>query len=145
MFELKSLSLTGRVFAFALVISLLLSAAAFADPPRERGKDKKADKFINGHDARDGRFDGRGPRRDRVSDRWDDDDRDRWDRRRDRRMDRDDRWDRRRDRWMDRDDRWDRRRDRRMDRDDRWDRNDRWDRRRDGRDRSHRHLRRIYR
>lgn len=29
---------------------------------RRRGKSKKDDKFINGHDARDGRFDGRGPK-----------------------------------------------------------------------------------
>ncbi|MBL8189113.1 MAG: hypothetical protein JNK38_13970 [Acidobacteria bacterium] len=32
------------------------------DRGRGRGQDKKADKFINGHDARDGRFDGRGPK-----------------------------------------------------------------------------------
>lgn len=29
-----------------------------------RGSDKKCDKFVNCHDARDGRWDGRGPRRD---------------------------------------------------------------------------------
>ncbi len=29
---------------------------------RGRGQDKKAGKFKNGHDARDGRWDGRGPR-----------------------------------------------------------------------------------
>ncbi len=29
---------------------------------RGRGLDKKEDKFINGHDARDGRWDGRGPK-----------------------------------------------------------------------------------
>ena len=29
---------------------------------RGRGQDKKSEKFINGHDARDGRWDGRGPR-----------------------------------------------------------------------------------
>jgi hypothetical protein len=30
---------------------------------RGRGQDKKLDKFVNGHDARDGRWDGRGPNR----------------------------------------------------------------------------------
>jgi hypothetical protein len=40
---------------------------------RGRGQDKKAGKFKNGHDARDGRWDGRGPRGDR-DDRYDDDD-----------------------------------------------------------------------
>ncbi len=29
---------------------------------RGRGQEKKLDKFVNGHDARDGRWDGRGPR-----------------------------------------------------------------------------------
>jgi hypothetical protein len=29
-----------------------------------RGQDKKCEKFVNCHDARDGRWDGRGPRRD---------------------------------------------------------------------------------
>lgn len=28
---------------------------------RGRGQEKKLDKFVNGHDARDGRWDGRGP------------------------------------------------------------------------------------
>ena len=32
---------------------------------------KKSVKFINGHDARDGRWDGRGPRRNRSFDSWD--------------------------------------------------------------------------
>jgi hypothetical protein len=54
------------MFAFALVMALPF--AAFADPQgrgRGRGQDKKDDVFVNGHDARDGRRDGRGPRRDR--------------------------------------------------------------------------------
>jgi hypothetical protein len=29
---------------------------------RGRGQEKKVDRFVNGHDARDGRWDGRGPR-----------------------------------------------------------------------------------
>lgn len=44
---------------------------------RGRGQDKKAEKFKNGHDARDGRWDGRGPRGNR-DDRYDDDDDDRY-------------------------------------------------------------------
>jgi hypothetical protein len=44
---------------------MALSGLTFAQHGRGRGRfnDKKAGKFINGHDARDGRFDGRGPRR----------------------------------------------------------------------------------
>ncbi len=40
-----------------------------------RGQSRKSDIFVNGHDARDGRYDGRGPRAHRH-DRDDDDDRD---------------------------------------------------------------------
>jgi hypothetical protein len=76
---------------FALSLSLLMAlmlclSTAMADPGhghrrgRERrnydqgrthlppGQARKADKFINGHDARDGRGDGRGPKRNRH--RW---------------------------------------------------------------------------
>jgi hypothetical protein len=70
-----------------LIVAIVLPAAALANQPqgrgRGRGKDKiskqekKNAKFKNGHDARDGRWDGRGPQRD---DDWDDDDD--WDRRR---------------------------------------------------------------
>src|SRR5262245_30148912 len=50
--------------ALAIVVNLALSAVTFAHDKRWRGRvhDKKAEKFINGHDARDGRWDGRGPR-----------------------------------------------------------------------------------
>lgn len=34
---------------------------------RGRGQEKKLDRFVNGHDARDGRWDGRGPRYGRRS------------------------------------------------------------------------------
>jgi len=40
---------------------------------RGRGQEKKLDKFVNGHDARDGRWDGRGPRATRVGRRIRDD------------------------------------------------------------------------
>ncbi len=39
---------------------------------------RKCGKFINCHDARDGRWDGRGPRRFRVNNRWWNRDRDDW-------------------------------------------------------------------
>ena len=71
---------------FALVVAIGLPALVNAQGRgRGRGQDKKEEKFRNGHDARDGRWDGRGPRQDR-----DDDDRDDDDFRRGRRRDRDD-------------------------------------------------------
>ncbi|HWQ34811.1 MAG TPA: hypothetical protein VNQ79_18325 [Blastocatellia bacterium] len=77
--------------SFALSLSLLMAqmlcfSTAMADPGHGRGRGrerrhhdrgrthlppgqaKKADKFVNGHDARDGRWDGRGPKRNRH--RW---------------------------------------------------------------------------
>jgi len=67
---------------------------------RGRGFDKKCEKFVNCHDARDGRWDGRGPNRDsrfgnifRRNRRDRDRDDNRWERRR-RHRDRD--WDNRR-------------------------------------------------
>lgn len=59
----------------ALLITLVAPGAAFAERPdqgRRRDRDdekhdRKCEKFVNCHDARDGRRDGRGPQRD-----WDD-------------------------------------------------------------------------
>ncbi|HYO91033.1 MAG TPA: hypothetical protein VEQ40_05325 [Pyrinomonadaceae bacterium] len=89
-----------RSALWALVLTLVVAVAApvFAAAPqgrgkgKGRGKDKKAEKFKNGHDARDGRWDGRGPRDDRGrdDDDWDDDDDRGRGRRRDRDRDRDD-------------------------------------------------------
>jgi hypothetical protein len=48
-----------------VVASLFLLAALPAmsvGQGRGRGQEKKLDKFVNGHDARDGRWDGRAPR-----------------------------------------------------------------------------------
>ena len=96
-----------------LVLSLLMVVSMATDAMGQgrgrrtsRGSDKKCGKFVNCHDARDGRWDGRGPnrrshsfyRRRRNRDR--DFDNVRW-RRRDRDRDRDfnnDRWRHRRDR-----------------------------------------------
>lgn len=85
MFKLKALRFALLTFALAMVVNLALSDLTFAKQRRGRGhfSDKKAEKFINGHDARDGRFDGRGPRF-RFGDRRDRDERFRFRDRRDR-------------------------------------------------------------
>ena len=68
-----------RALMSALVLFVALPAVALAQGNSRHGRNK--DVFVNGHDARDGRYDGRGPRRD--------DDRRR---RRDRDYDNDDRY-----------------------------------------------------
>ncbi len=80
----------------ALLLTLVLPGTAFADK-RDKGqgrdrdrRDRKCGKFVNCHDARDGRWDGKGPRRD-------------WDNRSGRRHNRiHNRLDRRHDRYHDR-------------------------------------------
>lgn len=65
----------------SLFIAIVLPSAAYANNDRGRGQERryerrddrrggnyrrdkrKQEKFVNGHDARDGRWDGRGPRR----------------------------------------------------------------------------------
>jgi len=110
------------IIALAMVVNMALSDVTFGKQRHGRFNDKKSGKFINGHDARDGRWDGRGPRS-RFGDRRDRDGRFIFRDRRDRdgrfifrdRRDRDDRFifrDRRdRDEWRDRrrDDDWRRR------------------------------------
>jgi len=70
----------ARIAILGLVILMAFPLTALAQG-RGRGRDRdrdfekserKRDKFINGHDARDGRWDGRGPNRTRQ--RWFDDD-----------------------------------------------------------------------
>ena len=74
------------IIALAMVVNMALSDVTFGKQRHGRFNDKKSGKFINGHDARDGRWDGRGPRsrfgdrrgrddRFRFRDRWDRDDR----------------------------------------------------------------------
>jgi hypothetical protein len=104
MLRFRTLRFALLITALAIVVNMALSDVTFAKQRRGRFNDKKAGKFINGHDARDGRWDGRGPRA-RFGDRRDRDGRFIF---RDRR-DRDERF-RFRDRW-DRDDWRDRRRD----------------------------------
>jgi len=54
---------TAFLAVFVLLASLLIPAQAVAQGNgRGRGQAKKFGKFVNGHDARDGRWDGRGPR-----------------------------------------------------------------------------------
>ena len=100
MLKLRTLRFALLATTLAIIVNLALSAVTFAHDKRWRGRvhDKKAEKFINGHDARDGRWDGRGPRF-RFRDRRDRDERFIFRDRRDR-----DEW---RDRW--RDDGWHRR------------------------------------
>jgi hypothetical protein len=85
MFKLRTLRFALLITTLAIVVNLALSGETFAQHRRGRFNDKKAGKFINGHDARDGRWDGRGPRarfgdrrgrdgRFRFRDRWDRDD-----------------------------------------------------------------------
>jgi hypothetical protein len=59
----------GKLFGI-LVLSLLMVVSVATDAMGQgrgrrasRGFDKKCDKFVNCHDARDGRWDGRGPNR----------------------------------------------------------------------------------
>ena len=66
-----------KILLVGMSLSLLtaLPALSFAQG-RGRGQEKKLDRFVNGHDARDGRWDGRGPRFDQrtviMRQRWDD-------------------------------------------------------------------------
>jgi hypothetical protein len=100
--RLASKSLFG-ILVLGLMIFVGMSTDAMGQGRgRGRGLDKKCEKFVNCHDARDGRWDGRGPNRDSRfrnifgRSRRDRDRDDRWERRR-RHRDRD--WDRRGRRW----------------------------------------------
>ena len=54
----------AKAILFGLILVVAMPALTFAQGRgRGRGQDKKAEKFVNGHDARDGRWDGRGPNR----------------------------------------------------------------------------------
>ena len=62
----SSRSLFG-ILALSLLVILSVSSAAMGQGRGRRASqwDKKCAKFVNCHDARDGRLDGRGPDRDR--------------------------------------------------------------------------------
>ena len=81
MLRLKTLRFALLIITLATAVNMALSGETFAKQRRGRFNDKKAEKFINGHDARDGRWDWRGPRfrfgdrrdrdrRFRVRERW---------------------------------------------------------------------------
>ena len=64
-------SLSRNVLGFALLVLLMILSVSYEAMGQGRGRrvsqmDKKCAKFVNCHDARDGRLDGRGPNR-RVS------------------------------------------------------------------------------
>ena len=102
------LPLTKVIGAAALGLLMMLSVTTDAMGQGRnrrvfRNSDKKCGKFVNCHDARDGRWDGRGPRRDNSSlfgifrrSRRDRDRDDRFERRRSRRDRDSDRFERRR-------------------------------------------------
>ena len=95
--------LVFAALAVLIVISASFEARGQGRGRRASGQDKKCAKFVNCHDASEGRVDGRGPRRETDVDNWD------WRRiRRDRDLDRDGSR-RRRHRDIDRDGRWRRR------------------------------------
>jgi hypothetical protein len=59
------------IVSFMIAATFLLPTYGFAQGRGHgRGLSKKSQKFINGHDARDGRWDGRGPRPRLLSRRW---------------------------------------------------------------------------
>jgi len=63
----------SAMFIVSLVMAVTLLLPAFASAQGHghgRGLSKKSEKFVNGHDARDGRWDGRGPRPRFFRGRW---------------------------------------------------------------------------
>ena len=107
--RLLGLQNMARIGVLAILVVIGMPFDAFSQGRgrgRDRGRDnwnsglgRKCDKFVNCHDARDGRVDGRGPRN---SGQWDD--RNSWRRRRDRDDDNNRRYRRRHDNHRDR--RW---------------------------------------
>jgi hypothetical protein len=73
MLRLKTLRFALLTLVLAIAANLALSSVTFAKDKRGRGRnsDKKSEKFVNGHDARDGRWDGRGPKW-KGKNKWDD-------------------------------------------------------------------------
>jgi hypothetical protein len=64
----KKLNRNILMLVAGLILLTAMPATNFAQGrSRNRGQQKKLDRFVNGHDARDGRWDGRGPRSARRS------------------------------------------------------------------------------
>src|SRR5215204_3160951 len=55
--------------ALMLAVAVFLALPVVTNAQNGRGRRDKNDVFVNGHDARDGRWDGRGPQRNRRTDR----------------------------------------------------------------------------
>ena len=53
---------SGLLLAVFLILVTAISPVQASGQGRGHGQSKKSQKFINGHDARDDRWDGRGPR-----------------------------------------------------------------------------------
>jgi hypothetical protein len=53
---------SGLLLVVLLILVTTISPVQASGQGRGHGQSKKSQKFINGHDARDGRWDGRGPR-----------------------------------------------------------------------------------
>lgn len=60
---MKTVKRNHKIWLIVMSLFLLVSLPAMTSAQgRGRGLDKKQDRFVNGHDARDGRWDGRGAR-----------------------------------------------------------------------------------
>lgn len=72
----RNIQSPARMVVLALAVVLALPVFAFANQGRGRGRGKPTEVFVNGHDARDGRWDrdGRRGRRDRRNDDYRNDD-----------------------------------------------------------------------
>lgn len=62
---MKAMKRNRKIWLVLMSLFLLVTLPAVTSAQgrgRGRGQEKKLGKFVNGHDARDGRWDGRGPR-----------------------------------------------------------------------------------
>lgn len=59
---MKAVKRNRKIWLVLMSLFLLASLPSVTSAQgRGRGQEKKLDRFVNGHDARDGRWDGRGP------------------------------------------------------------------------------------
>jgi hypothetical protein len=62
---MKTMKRNRKIWLVLMSLFLLVTLPVVTSAQRRgrgRGQEKKLDKFVNGHDARNGRWDGRGPR-----------------------------------------------------------------------------------
>jgi hypothetical protein len=62
---MRSYSKSYLTRMLVLAVAVFLALPVVTSAQQGRGRRNKNDVFVNGHDARDGRYDGRGPRRNR--------------------------------------------------------------------------------